>query len=133
MKYDVIVIGGGAAGFFSAICCAERNPQARILILEQGQRVLEKVKISGGGRCNVTHACFTPKELIAHYPRGHKALLGPFHHFMCGDMLAWLEERGVETKIEADGRIFPTSNQSQTIIDCFLGEIERLNLSLIHI
>lgn len=130
MKYDVIIVGGGAAGFFSAICCAERNPKASILILEQSKRVLEKVKISGGGRCNVTHACFTPKELILHYPRGNKALLGPFHRFMCGDMLAWLEERGVNTKIEEDGRIFPTSNQSQTIIDCFMGEIERLNIEL---
>jgi len=128
--FDLIVVGGGAAGFFAAINFAERFPEARVLILEQSQRVLDKVKISGGGRCNVTHACFDPRELVGFYPRGNKALLGPFHRFMCGDMLAWLEERGVETKIEEDGRIFPVSNKSQTIIDCFMERIEALNILL---
>ena len=129
-KYNILIIGGGAAGFFAAIRCAEQNPNLKIGILEQSQRVLEKVKISGGGRCNVTHACFEPKELTTFYPRGNKALLGPFHQFMCGDMLAWLEENNVETKIEADGRIFPTSNKSQTIIDCFTNAVEHFNIEL---
>jgi predicted flavoprotein YhiN len=92
----------------------------RILILERGKEVLTKVKVSGGGRCNVTHACFIPRDLSGHYPRGEKELLGPFHQFACGDMLDWLDKHGVETKIEEDGRIFPTTDDSQTIIDCFL-------------
>jgi len=129
--YDLIIIGGGAAGFFAAIQCAERNPNLKILILEQSQKVLEKVKISGGGRCNVTHACFDPKELVSYYPRGHKALLGPFHHFMCGDMMAWLDEHNVPTKIEEDGRVFPSSNKSQSIIDCFLKAIQKNKIEVI--
>ncbi len=119
MNYDLIVIGGGAAGFFGAIQTAERSPNAKILILEKSQKVLSKVKISGGGRCNVTHSCFDPKEMTAYYPRGNKELRGPFHRFLCGDMMGWLEDNGVETKIEDDGRVFPISNSSQTIIDCF--------------
>ena len=91
---------------------------ARVTIYERGKSILSKVKVSGGGRCNVTHACYEPGELIQYYPRGAKALLGPFHQFCCGDMVAWLEEKGVPTKVEADGRIFPTSDDSQTIIDC---------------
>ncbi len=114
----VIVIGGGAAGFFSAINIAEQCPDAEVIILEGGRDVLQKVRISGGGRCNVTHACWTPKELVKHYPRGQKALLGPFHRFACGDTIDWFEKRGVELKIEEDGRMFPTSDSSQTIIDC---------------
>ena len=120
MIYDFIVIGGGAAGFFGAIQCAERNPQRRILILEKSSEVLSKVRISGGGRCNVTHACFDPSEMIAHYPRGNKELLGPFHRFLCDDMRDWLSEQGVETKIEEDGRVFPASNTSESIIKCFM-------------
>lgn len=114
----IIVVGGGAAGFFAAIRCAELNPRAQVSILERGKSVLEKVRISGGGRCNVTHACWTPTELIKHYPRGAKELLGPFHRFACGDTVDWFEKRGVPLKIEADGRIFPTSDDSQTIIGC---------------
>ena len=117
--FDLIVIGGGAAGFFTAIRCAEKNPAMRIAILEKSDKVLSKVRISGGGRCNVTHACFDPTEMVTHYPRGQKELLGPFHTFLGGDMMGWLEDHGVPTKIEADGRVFPVSDSSQSIIDCF--------------
>lgn len=119
-NYHTIIIGGGAAGFFTAINLAERLPHAKIAILERGKDVLQKVRISGGGRCNVTHAQFEPRELSMNYPRGEKELLGPFHSFMTGDTIAWFEQRGVELKIEEDGRMFPTSNSSQTIIDCFM-------------
>lgn len=114
----VVVIGGGAAGFFGAIQCAEANPKLRVIILEQNKTVLNKVKISGGGRCNVTHACFDPKELVSYYPRGNKELLGPFHKFQPGDTMDWFERRGVALKIEDDGRIFPESDQSESIIQC---------------
>lgn len=114
---QIIVIGGGAAGFFAAIRCAELDRGAQVIIIERGKDVLGKVKISGGGRCNVTHACFEPKELVKFYPRGSKELLGPFHRFACGDTMAWFEQRGVDTKVEADGRVFPVSDNSQTIID----------------
>ncbi len=120
MPPKIVIAGGGAAGFFAAITCAETNPEAEVIILERGKKVLEKVKVSGGGRCNVTHACFDPNELIHFYPRGSKALLGPFHHFCTGDTVEWFESRGVKTKIEADGRMFPVTNDSQTIIDCLL-------------
>ena len=114
----IIIIGGGAAGFFSAITIAEANPALEVIILEKGKNILQKVKISGGGRCNVTHACFTPRDLVGYYPRGKKELLGPFHQFMTGDTMEWFANRGVELKIENDNRIFPISNSSQTIIDC---------------
>ncbi len=117
----IIVIGGGAAGFFSAIACAEANPKARVIILERGKEVLGKVKVSGGGRCNLSHACWDPRELISHYPRGASALLGPFNRFCTGDSVDWFEKRGVETKIEDDGRIFPVSDRSQSVIDCLCG------------
>jgi len=130
MKYDLIVIGGGAAGFFSAIQTAERNPNAEILILEKSQKTLSKVKISGGGRCNVTHSCFDPKEMTSYYPRGYKELRGPFHRFLCGDMMGWLEDNGVETKIEDDGRVFPISNSSQTIINCFEENCQKHNIEI---
>lgn len=128
---DIIIIGGGAAGFFTAINAAEKNPNLKIVILERGKDVLTKVKVSGGGRCNVTHAEFLPKELTQNYPRGEKELLGPFHTFMTGDTIAWFEKRGVELKIEEDGRMFPTSNSSQTIIDCFLSETKRLGVEVL--
>lgn len=127
---DVAIIGGGAAGFFAGINLAESNPALKVLILEKGKQVLSKVKISGGGRCNVTHAEFDPKALSLNYPRGHKELRGPFHQFMTGDMFAWLEERGVELKIEEDQRVFPTSDSSQTIIDCFQNEADRLGVEV---
>lgn len=128
---DVIIIGGGAAGFFTAINAAENNPKLKIIILERGKEVLTKVKVSGGGRCNVTHAEFLPKELTQNYPRGEKELLGPFHSFMTGDTIEWFEKRGVALKIEADGRMFPVSDSSQTIIDCFLSEVKRLNVEIL--
>lgn len=121
---DVLIIGGGAAGFFTAINIAEKHPGKSVVILERGKEFLTKVRISGGGRCNVTHACFDPKELVNYYPRGEKELLGPFHQFCCGDTMGWFEERGVELKIEDDGRIFPVTNSSQTIIDCFLRQAQ---------
>ena len=113
-------MGGGAAGFFAAITCAEKNPNAKVVILERGTAVLNKVKISGGGRCNLTHACFEPRELTKFYPRGEKELLGPFHQFCSGDTVEWFESRGVKTKIESDGRMFPESNSSQSIMDCLI-------------
>jgi predicted Rossmann fold flavoprotein len=126
--YDVIIIGGGAAGFFAAINISEQNPELNVIILEHGKECLTKVKVSGGGRCNVTHAEFIPSELVKNYPRGEKELLGPFHNFMTGDTVEWFEKRGVELKIEDDGRMFPVSNSSQTIIDCFLNEVKRLGI-----
>ncbi|NLP58904.1 NAD(P)/FAD-dependent oxidoreductase [Lutibacter sp. B1] len=120
MKKKFIVVGGGAAGFFAAINAAELHPELEVIILEGSNNVLQKVKVSGGGRCNVTHACFMPKELTEFYPRGKKELLGPFHQFMTGDTMEWFENRGVSLKIEDDNRVFPESNSSQTIINCFL-------------
>ncbi len=129
--FDIIIIGGGAAGFFTAINVAELNPNLKIAILERGKEVLTKVKVSGGGRCNVTHAEFFPKELSTNYPRGEKELLGPFHSFMTGDTMQWFEERGIALKIEDDGRIFPVSDDSQSIINCFLRETERLKIQVL--
>lgn len=121
-KYQptVCVIGGGAAGFFGAITCAERGVNAKIIILEQSKAVLNKVKISGGGRCNVTHACFDPQTLIDFYPRGNKELLGPFYTFNPTHTFEWFENRGVELKTEADNRVFPVTNRSETIINCLV-------------
>ncbi|RXP45170.1 NAD(P)/FAD-dependent oxidoreductase [Lutibacter sp. HS1-25] len=120
MKKKLIIIGGGAAGYFAAINAAELNNDLEVVILEGSNKVLQKVKVSGGGRCNVTHACFTPTDLVQFYPRGEKELRGPFHQFMTGDTMEWFENRGVPLKIEDDNRIFPESNSSQSIIDCFL-------------
>ncbi len=127
----IVIIGGGAAGFFTAINAKELNPNLDITILEKGKDVLQKVKISGGGRCNVTHACFEPKELTKFYPRGQKELLGPFHQFMTGDTFEWFENKGVPLKIENDNRVFPEANTSQAIIDCFHKEINRLNIKVL--
>jgi len=118
-EFDLIVIGGGAAGFFTAITCAEFAPQARALILEKSSKVLGKVKISGGGRCNVTHACFDPRELATFYPRGSKQLIGPFHRWGPTETMDWFESRDVPLKIETDNRVFPRSDDSQSVIDCF--------------
>ncbi len=129
--FDIIIVGGGAAGFFTAINAAENNRTLKIAILERGKEVLTKVKVSGGGRCNVTHAEFIPKELTQNYPRGEKELLGPFHSFMTGDTIAWFEQRGVVLKIEEDGRMFPVTDSSQTIIDCFISETARLGIEIL--
>ncbi|MGV8813075.1 MAG: NAD(P)/FAD-dependent oxidoreductase [Gelidibacter sp.] len=129
---DIIIIGGGAAGFFAGINIAERHPKLKIAILERGKEGLQKVKISGGGRCNVTHAEFVPSELVLNYPRGEKELLGPFHQFMTGDTIDWFEKRGVELKIEEDGRMFPVTDSSQTIIDCFLNEAKKHKVEVLY-
>ncbi|MGH2665734.1 NAD(P)/FAD-dependent oxidoreductase [Flavobacterium sp.] len=130
-KYDIIIVGGGAAGFFSAINIVENNPKLKVAILERGKEVLTKVRISGGGRCNVTHACFVPNDLVKFYPRGEKELRGPFHQFCSGDTIEWFEKHGVELKIEDDGRMFPVSNSSQTIIDCFLSSVKKLGIDVL--
>jgi len=129
-KADVIIIGGGAAGIFAAINIGVNNPDLKVVVLEKTTKLLSKVKVSGGGRCNVTHACFDPKELVKFYPRGEKELRGPFHQFQPGDTIAWFADRGVELKIEDDGRMFPITDSSQTIIDCFLNEIEKYNIDI---
>jgi predicted Rossmann fold flavoprotein len=130
-NFDIIIVGGGAAGFFTAINIVEKNPKLKLAILERGNEVLSKVRISGGGRCNVTHACFEPNELVKFYPRGEKELRGPFHQFCSGDSVEWFSKHGVELKIEDDGRMFPVSNSSQTIIDCFLQATQKLGISVL--
>ena len=112
------MVGGGAAGFFAAIAAAEAG--ADVTILEKTSRVLEKVRISGGGRCNVTHSCFEPREFATRYPRGERALLSPFSKFSARDTVAWFATRGVELKTERDGRMFPTTDSSETIVNCLM-------------
>lgn len=129
--FDVLIIGGGAAGFYAAIHIAENNRDLKVAILERGKEVLTKVKVSGGGRCNVTHAEFDPSELVRNYPRGEKELLGPFHTHCSGDTVQFFEERNIPLKIEEDGRMFPVSNSSQTIIDCFLNEAKLLGVEVL--
>lgn len=125
---QIIIIGGGAAGFFCASNLDEKK--YKITVLEQNSDVLQKVKISGGGRCNVTHACFDPRELVQFYPRGNKELLSVFTKFQPGDTMEWFENRNISLKIENDNRIFPQSNSSQTIINIFLNEIEKKNVEI---
>ncbi|HYC84121.1 MAG TPA: NAD(P)/FAD-dependent oxidoreductase [Chryseosolibacter sp.] len=122
MIYDLIVAGGGAAGFFAAIRAAEVKPGFRIAIVEKSPKLLAKVKISGGGRCNVTHSCFDPIQLSKHYPRGAKLLKHVFRKFQVKDVVSWFERKGVRLKAEEDGRMFPVTDDSQTIIDCFMRE-----------
>ena len=129
-SFDIIIIGGGAAGFFSAINIVEKNPKLKVAILERGKECLSKVRISGGGRCNVTHACFVPNDLVKFYPRGEKELKGPFHQFCSGDTIEWFEKHGVELKIEEDGRMFPVTDSSQTIIDCFEKTVQKLGIKV---
>jgi predicted Rossmann fold flavoprotein len=128
----IIIVGGGAAGFFAAITAAEVNPKANITILERGKNVLEKVKISGGGRCNVTHACFMPLELVKNYPRGEKAMMSPFTRFAAGDTIEWFEKKGVQLKTEDDGRMFPISDSSQTIVDCLMGAATKNGVKILR-
>ncbi len=126
----VVVIGGGAAGFFGAINCAQTHTQAQVTLLEAGRQPLAKVKISGGGRCNVTHACFDPGILVNHYPRGGKALRGAFSRFQARDTVTWFESRGVKLKTEEDGRMFPTTDDSETIIQCLMQQVRESGVRL---
>ena len=129
-KKRLLVIGGGAAGFFCAVNAARFNPELEVILAEKSSKLLSKVKVSGGGRCNVTHACFSIAEMIKKYPRGEAFLKKAFHHFFTTDTISWFNERGVELKAEADGRMFPVSNSSQTIIDCLLKEANKFGVSI---
>ena len=124
------VVGGGAAGFFAAIACAEACPGAKVILVESSRHVLAKVRISGGGRCNVTHSCFEPREMAARYPRGGRALIGPFQRFQPRDTIEWFAQRGVKLKTEADGRMFPITNTSATIVDCLLEAARKARVEL---
>ncbi len=127
----VIVVGGGAAGFFAAITCAEARRDAKVTLIEKGPQFLSKVRISGGGRCNVTHACFDARELTTRFPRGEHALIAPFQRFQSRDTVEWFETRGVKLKVESDGRMFPTTDSSETIIDCLLGAARSAGVELL--
>lgn len=129
-QQNIIIIGGGAAGYFGALACAEKFPNARVSILEKTRQPLAKVRISGGGRCNTTHYSFDPTFLISRYPRGSSFLRSLFHRFQPRDTIAWFADRGVVLKTEEDGRMFPISNNSQTIIDCFQREATKLGVSV---
>jgi predicted Rossmann fold flavoprotein len=131
-KQKIVVIGGGAAGYFFAINLRLTNNNQNVIILESSNNILAKVKVSGGGRCNVTNIISQPDQLIDFYPRGGKELLGPFHRFTSADIIKWFNEKGVKLKTEPDGRIFPESNTSQTIIDCFLNEADSRNVILFN-
>lgn len=126
----IAIIGGGAAGFFAAITAGAANSQASIQLFEKTNALLAKVKISGGGRCNVTHACFDPAILASNYPRGHKALLGVFHRFQPKDTIQWFETHGVELKTEEDGRMFPVTDSSETIIQCLMQAAEQARVQI---
>lgn len=136
---NVIVIGGGAAGFFTAINCAQMHENCTVTLLEKSSKLLSKVRVSGGGRCNVTHACFDNSLLIKNYPRGEKELRNVFSRFTTTDTISWFEKRGVKLKTEADGRIFPESNTSETIVKCLMQEAEKakviikLNVDIVEI
>ena len=126
----VVIVGGGAAGFFAAITCAEASSGTEVMVLEKGREFLSKVRISGGGRCNVTHACFDPLEFSTRFPRGEQALIGPFHQFQARDTVEWFKKRGVRLNTERDGRIFPLSNTSQTIIDCLVNAAQAAGVKM---
>jgi hypothetical protein len=127
----LIVVGGGAAGFFSAINAAKMAPHLKVILVEKTNKLLSKVKVSGGGRCNVTHACFEIEDLVKKYPRGQNFLKKAFHWFNTKDTISWFEERGVELKTESDGRMFPVSNSSQTIVDCLLKEADKYGIEVL--
>lgn len=127
----LIVIGGGAAGFFCAVNAARMNPRLKVTIIEKSNKLLSKVKVSGGGRCNTTHACFDIPELVKKYPRGQNFIKKAFHRFNTNDTINWFAERGVELKTEADGRMFPVTNDSQTIINCLLKEADKYKVEII--
>lgn len=130
LQERIAIIGGGAAGFFAAISAKQHSPSSQVTIFEKSNKLLAKVKVSGGGRCNVTHACFKPSELAKFYPRGSKHLRKAFDQFATQDTIDWFESRGVRVKTESDGRMFPTSDNSQTIIDCLLSEIKKLDVEI---
>jgi len=127
----LVVIGGGAAGFFCAVNAARMNPLLKVIIAEKSSKVLSKVKVSGGGRCNVTHACFEISELVKRYPRGQNFLKKSFHWFNTKDTIQWFEERGVKLKAEEDGRMFPVTDNSQTIIDCLIKEANKYGVEIL--
>jgi predicted Rossmann fold flavoprotein len=127
----VIVIGGGAAGFFGSIACATTHPHSQATLIEAGKKTLTKVAISGGGRCNVTHHCFEPAQLVQYYPRGGKELRGAFTRFQPRDTVVWFEGRGVKLKTEADGRIFPVTDNSETIVNCLLEGVKTAGVKLV--
>lgn len=129
-NWDVVVAGGGPAGFFAAIRCAELNPHLRVLILEKASQTLGKVLISGGGRCNVTHACFDPAKLVTFYPRGASELRGAFTRFRPKDTVEWFESRGVKLKTESDGRMFPITDSSETIVECLRGAAKKAGVKV---
>ena len=129
-EFSVIVIGGGAAGFFAAINCAQLHPECSVTILEKTSQLLAKVKVSGGGRCNVTNACTDNSLLVKNYPRGEKELRSVFSRFSTTDTFKWFEERGVKLKAESDGRIFPVTNSSETIVNCLMNEAERSGVKI---
>ena len=131
-EYTTIIIGGGAAGFFAALAQQQHTPDARVVILEKNQALLSKVRVSGGGRCNVTHACFEPKDLVKSYPRGSRELIGPFHQFGPTQTINWFAQRGVPLKEEADGRMFPITDNSETIIQCFLDEAKNMGIDIVR-
>lgn len=126
----IVVIGGGAAGFFSALTAKQSNPEIEVILIEKTAQLLSKVRVSGGGRCNVTHSCFDPRMLAANYPRGRKELLGPFHRFQPKDVIEWFRLRGVRLKTESDGRMFPITDSSETIIDCLLNEVQKCGVKI---
>lgn len=130
MNDDLVVVGGGAAGIFAAIAAKEMAPTSSVTLLEKNNVLLTKVRISGGGRCNVTHACFDPYQLVNNYPRGHKELIGPFHQFQPQHTVDWFEKRGVKLKIESDGRMFPITDSSITIINCLLESARALGVEI---
>lgn len=127
---NIIVIGGGAAGFFAAINAAQINPNNTVTLLEKSSKLLSKVRVSGGGRCNVTHACFDNSLLVKNYPRGEKELRNAFSRFSTTDTINWFKQRGVELKTEADGRMFPITDNSETIINCLMQEAEKANVKI---
>jgi predicted Rossmann fold flavoprotein len=127
---EIVIVGGGAAGFFSAIAAARANEDCRVLLFERSSQFLSKVRISGGGRCNVTHALFDPRMFTTRYPRGERELISPFHQFSADDTIAWFESRGVRLKREEDGRIFPVTDSSETVIDCLIKEAKAAGVQL---
>ncbi len=128
----IAIIGGGPAGFFAALTAKEANPACQVVIFEKSARVLGKVKISGGGRCNLTHDCGDPRRLADHYPRGHRELIGPFSRFGTAEANDWFTTRGVPLRTFSDGCVFPQSNSSQSVIDCLVGEAHRLQVEIRH-